>query len=176
MKNVDFPGLGRMVHDPQESTYTSEPIPLKVLGGELRRIIVEEYEMDPQKADFHIAISNFLSIDPSELRKASGAVFSYYKDCVKSRGKDDESYVRVVSADDVWKHIKFGEPIVTRRPYGDKGIYVSIFCDCDWEREHGMQVVFKNGAAINKVGQIDGHLTNADAFSDPALENVVYHP
>jgi len=37
--------------------------------------------------------------------------------------------------------------LITRRAYGDKGIYVSLECGCDWEHEHGLQIVFKNGLA-----------------------------
>jgi hypothetical protein len=63
---------------------------------------------------------------------------------------------------------------VARRAYGDKGIYVSVECGCDWEVEHGLQLVFKNGLKVNKLGGYDGHLTNSDAFADESLEDVVY--
>ncbi len=55
--------------------------------------------------------------------------------------------------------------MVTRRPYGDKGIYISVECGCDWEEEHGLQLVLKNGLKVNKLGGYDGHLTNSDAFA-----------
>lgn len=64
--------------------------------------------------------------------------------------------------------------MVTRRPYGDKRIYISLECGCDWEREHGLQIVFKEGQYVNKLGPYDGHLTNSDAFADDALEDIVY--
>jgi hypothetical protein len=66
------------------------------------------------------------------------------------------------------------QPVISRRSYRDKGIYVSLECGCDWEEEHGMQLVFKNGLQVVKVGPFDGHLTNADAYADDSLENVVY--
>lgn len=47
---------------------------------------------------------------------------------------------------------------------------------CDWETEHGLQIVFKQGLKINKLGPFDGHLTNSDAYADKKLENVVYRP
>jgi len=65
--------------------------------------------------------------------------------------------------------------MVSRRAYGDKGIYVSLECNCNWEPEHGLQLVFKNGSTIKKVGPYDGHLANSDAYADDRLENVVYH-
>jgi hypothetical protein len=64
--------------------------------------------------------------------------------------------------------------MVSRRAYGDKGVYVSIECNCDWEPEHGLQIVLKNGSEVTKVGPYDGHLTNSDAYADSTLEGVVY--
>jgi hypothetical protein len=90
-------------------------------------------------------------------------------------GIDDEEYIQIDSPQDVWRHIQLGtQAIVSRRAYGDKKIYISLACECDWEPEHGLQIVFKEGLRINKVGQCNGHLTNSDAYDQAALENVVY--
>ena len=79
------------------------------------------------------------------------------------------------SPKDVWKHIQFGdEAMVIRRPYHDKGIYISLECNCDWEEEHGLQIVFKNGLKVNKIGPYDGHCTNVDAYANKSLEDVIY--
>jgi len=87
----------------------------------------------------------------------------------------DEALVSIESPSEVWRHVQFGsEPFVTRRAYGDQGIYVSIECGCDWEPEHGLQIVLKNGERVVKVGAYDGHLTNSDAYADDSLEDVVY--
>ena len=84
--------------------------------------------------------------------------------------RSDPSFPRVV-----WQHVRFGsEPMVSRRQYGDKGIYISVECGCDWEEEHGLQLVLKNGLKVNKLGEYDGHLTNSDAFDDGSLEHVIY--
>ncbi|WP_407939254.1 DUF6985 domain-containing protein [Microbulbifer thermotolerans] len=48
--------------------------------------------------------------------------------------------------------------MVLRRPYGDKLVYISLECSCDWEREHGLQIVFKQGLYVNKIGPLDGIL------------------
>ena len=56
----------------------------------------------------------------------------------------------------------------------EDGIYFSLECNCDWEPEHGLQLILRDGTRITKVGGYDGHLTNADAFGDPAKVGVVY--
>jgi hypothetical protein len=53
-------------------------------------------------------------------------------------------------------------------------MYASLECNCDWEEEHGLLIVFKEGREVSKIGPYDGHLTHSDAYGDPALEDVVY--
>jgi hypothetical protein len=150
-------------------------MPVPVLGGKACWIVVSGYDDDPRKDEFHTAIANFLRIPPSVLKEAESYVFRYYQNCNSNWEPDDNEYVSIESPSDVWSHIQLGsEPNVRRRAYGDKGIYVSLECNCDWEPEHGLQIVFKNGLRVNKVGSYDGHVTNSDAYANDALEDVIY--
>jgi hypothetical protein len=142
---------------------------VKVLSGERHEISVEEYDDDENQEEFQRAIANFLSIEPSVLDEAAPYIFQYYQDCSSNAGE-----LTIRTPDDVWRHISFGDPTVSRDLFGDRGIYVSIECECDWEEEHGLQIVFRNGAEVSKVGPYDGHLTNSAAFADPSLQDVVY--
>jgi hypothetical protein len=172
---VEIPGLGIVNKDRELDWYHSAPITVPVLGGRKCRIVVEGYDDDEDKAEFHEAIANFLSIDDSVLKAAEKYIHRYYKDCKKQLDDDDYQAVTIESPGDVWAHIRLGdEPVVSRRAYGDRGVYVSLSCGCDWEDEHGLQIVFKNGRTVNKVGFYDGHLTNSDARGDESLEDVIY--
>jgi hypothetical protein len=152
-----------------------KPAPIAVLGGKLCTICLEGYSRDKKKDEFEAAIANFLSLDPSALKEAEGYVFQYYKDCEADWKSCDDEFTPIKSPSDVWQHVQFGsQPTVSRRRNGDMGVYISIECSCDWEEEHGMQIVLKNGNKVVKVGPYDGHLTNADAFGDDGLDNVVY--
>ena len=44
--------------------------------------------------------------------------------------------------------------MVSRRAYGDKGIYVSLECNCDSEPEHGLQLVFKMAALLRRSARM----------------------
>lgn len=172
---MQIPGIGPVTQENEFGWYYSEPIPIPVLGGKKCRIVVEEYDEDSKKDEFHAAIRNFLSIDESVLHECEPHVYQYYKDCNDHWEVGDEEYISIESPRDVWDHVQLGgEPIITRRAYGDKGIYVSLECNCDWEIEHGLQIVFKNGLKVNKVGPYDSHLTNSDAYGNDALEHTVY--
>jgi hypothetical protein len=66
--------------------------------------------------------------------------------------------------------------MVTRDRRRGRQAHVSVECECDWEPEHGLQIVVRDGAAVTKVGPFDGHLTNAAAYANDALHDVIYHP
>jgi hypothetical protein len=169
---MEVPGLGEVTKDERFGWYYSQPIAVPMLGGKPCRIVLEDYDGDERKEDFHVAIANFLSAPPSVLRDGDEPLFRYYKDCAEWVEGDLEP---ITNSDQLWSHVRIGdEPMLTRRANGDKGIYVSLDCNCDWEREHGLQIVLKNGLKINKLGPYDGHLTNSDSYDNPKLENVVY--
>jgi hypothetical protein len=48
-------------------------------------------------------------------------------------------------------------------------------CECDWEPEHGLQIVFRDGREVTKVGPYDGHLTNSAAYANDDLDGIVYY-
>lgn len=173
---MEIPGLGSVIKDDDFDWYYSNPMPIALLDGQMCRIAVEGYFEDPNQEEINTAIANFLAIEPSVLKDAEPSIFQHYKDCNEKLVPDHPDYVVIESPGDVWEHIKpSNEPIIRRRAYGDQGIYVSLECDCDWAKENGLQIVFKNGLTVNKVGTYDGHLSNSDAFDDDSLEDIVYH-
>jgi len=144
-----------------------------MFSGRPCSFVLEGYDEDERKDEFHRAIANFLSGTPAVLREADKPLFRYYKDFEQWWLEDGNPPIR--PSDDPWRHVHFGsDPVVSRRAYGDKGIYISVECECDWEEEHGLQLVLKNGLRVNKLGGYDGHLTNSDAFADERLEHVIY--
>lgn len=176
---MQVPLLGTVTRDERFDWLYSAPVPLKVFGNKQVRIVLDGYEEDENKQDFHAAIRSFLSIEADVLRAAELHLFSYYRNMNGDWDQSDEEYLSINTPGEVWNHVQFGEEaFVGRRAYGDKGIYVSVECECecDWEQEHGLQLVFRNGESICKVGPYDGHVTNADACDDERLENVVYQP
>jgi hypothetical protein len=173
----ELPGIGRMTWDEEMDWYVLEEMPVPVLGGQVCRIIVDGYDGDEARDDLTGAIRNFLALDPSALRAAEAHVFQYYRDCAEYWDDDDDDYPDIPTPADVWQHVRFGtEPVVKRRAYGDRGIYISLECECDWEPEHGLEIVFHNGQRVNKVGPYDGHCTNADAYDDESHEDLIYVP
>jgi hypothetical protein len=170
---MEIPCLGKVTKDKEFGLYYSKPIAVPMFGGKQCQIALEGYDEDERKEDFHAAIANFLASNSAVLREADEPLFRYYKDFEEYWL--EEGNLQIKSAEELWQHIELGsKAIVTRRSRGDKGVYITIECGCDWEDEHGLQLVLKNGLKVNKLGGYDGHLTNSDAFADKSLENVIY--
>lgn len=172
-----IPGLGEVVEDTDLGWHRSGPIPVPVLGDALCCFIVDGYDGDPAPEDFHTAVRNFLALDRSALTAAAPSVFAYYRDIMADvvAAGDDDWYVEIEGPHDVFDHVQLGnEPNLVRDDDDDPHVYVSLECECDWEPEHGLQLVFKDGRAVTRVGPYDGHLTNSSAYAGDAPDDVVY--
>ena len=152
-----------------------ESIAVPLLGGKQCDFCLEGYSNDSRKHEFDDAIANFLKLEPSALQVAESYLFRYYKDCEEDWRSHDRDFQPIDSPSGVWNCVSFsGEVTVSRRRREDKGVYLSLEGNCDWEEEHGLQLVFRDGNRLAKVGPCDGHVTNADSYDDDSLEGVIY--
>ncbi|MBS2539829.1 hypothetical protein KGQ20_44520 [Catenulispora sp. NF23] len=166
---MEIPGLGTL--DEELGGHRSESVPVSLLEGEAE-FFLEGYESDDHPEDFHAAIKAFLGLGQSALEAASGPVFEYYSD-VRAI-VDDGAVPHIHRPEDVWRYVTFGcEAVVARDWFGDKQVCVSIGCGCDWEPEHGLQLVFRGGRVVTKIGPYDDHMSNATT-ERPDLADVVY--
>jgi hypothetical protein len=172
---MHVPGLGEVAKEEGFNWYCSAPLPLSILDGRLGRIVLDGYEKDRAREDFHLAIANFLACGPSVLKSAEKYVFQYYQDMNSNWEPTDEEFVAIEHPSQVWEHVQLGtRPMVSRHRRGDRAVYVSLECNCDWGPEHGLQIVIRNGERVTKVGPYDGHLTNSDSHAEDGLDDVVY--
>ncbi|WP_394348340.1 DUF6985 domain-containing protein [Pedobacter westerhofensis] len=42
---------------------------------------------------------------------------------------------------EIWNYVPYNKLYVTREPYEDHQLYLLLSCECDWEIEHGLQLV-----------------------------------
>src|SRR5262245_66684675 len=97
---MEIPGIGEVTKDNEFGWYYSEGIAVKVLGGQMCRIVVKRYDEDENKEDFHKAIRNFLAIDQSVLREAEDHVFRYYRDCSEDWSPEDQQSLTIENPQD----------------------------------------------------------------------------
>jgi hypothetical protein len=72
-------------------------------------------------------------------------------------------------------YVDLGTELCVSRDHGaGRDVFVSLECNCAWEVEHGLQLVFRNGREISNVGPFDGHVSNESAYANERLKGVVY--
>ena len=152
----------------------TEPFVVAALGGVECRFIFDSYESDAAPQEMLDAVAEFRSIDDSALRASAPWIYMYYRDVVAALPEEDLP-PPIDGPEGVWDHVTIGRVVLVQRDTpGDGRIYLSVECECDWEAEHGLNVVFRGGHTVTMVGEVDGHVTNAHAYGDSALVDVVY--
>jgi len=111
------------------------------------------------------ALTNFLQLNSADRFNISSLLFTNCMDFLREVGSEetDAALWEMKHPDEVWKFAHFSQITLTRRPYKEKDMYLVITGNCDWEQEHGIQLVFRQGKKLTRVSSQDGHITEADA-------------
>jgi hypothetical protein len=112
------------------------------------------------------AVYNFLHLTSDYRLEISNLVLKNCRDFLDAveHFETDKPMLEIVDSREIWKFVRPSRVYVKRRDWGDKAVYVQVSCGCDWEDEHGLQLVFRQGKKITRVSACDGHLTDADAY------------
>lgn len=105
-------------------------------------------------------LRNFLAQDNSHRLTVSAYVYQNCMDFLDAIGYDDadDAMWKMKQPEEVWQFVKCTGLYVSREPYEDKGVYLQLLCDCDWEQEHGLQLVYNKQGKLVRVSAQDGHV------------------
>ena len=122
-----------------------------------------------------ISLMNFLKLNAECIRSISEHAYKNCMDFLEAIEFDeaDEPLRQIKDKNEIWNFIQPSGISVDRRHRNDKDIYVAVECNCDWEREHGLQFVFRQGKKLTRISAIDGHLTDADAYGIPDEKDIL---
>jgi len=167
--------LGRLKPDPRVPEFLeSEPLPIPFFDGQKLPVSLLNLH-DADGADIEDALSSFLRLGPQDRLAVSPHVFANYQLTAKfavEQGFDLDCFI--ASDKDIWQHVQPCGISISRRDRRDCAIYVVIDANCDWEVEHGLQIVYRRGSELVRVSQQDGHLTHTDACDLPEeLDKIV---
>ncbi len=112
------------------------------------------------------AAESFLSLGPADRLAASPYVFQNYQRIADLADEQDLG-CRIDWTSEVWKHVRPSETFVSRRHRRERSVYVQITANCDWEKEHGLQIIYRRGRELSRVSVQDGQLTHTDAYNLP---------
>ncbi|WP_424244236.1 hypothetical protein Dip510_001437 [Elusimicrobium posterum] len=158
-QNKDFPDW-----------WESKGIEISFFDNKILPITFMDFEPEHDKTyieEADKALENFLKLDHNYRKSISELVYQNCKDFIEAVGIEDfdESLTKIKDKNDIWNFVYPSHLYIKRRPYKEQDIYVQIECECAWEEEHGLQLVFRQGKKITRVSEIDGHLTEADAWN-----------
>lgn len=144
----------------------SQALDVPYFPGVKLRFVLENLASDGRSDDFVSAATRFLGLTTRDRDLAAPYVFENYCKVREAIGEEDID-VKIAGPATIWRHVRPGQIHVARRSYGDRKVYVQITAECDWEPEHGLQIVYREGWELKRVSDQDGHLTHADAYALP---------
>lgn len=83
----------------------------------------------------------------------------------------DQPLLDITDKNEIWNFIYPQDIYITRRNRRDEYIYLNVTCECEWEQEHGLQLVFQKGEKLTRISQQDGYLIESDAYDKPDNED-----
>jgi hypothetical protein len=100
------------------------------------------------------ALQHFMQLTSKNRMEHSALLYPYYEAVLSYE------YIQpfdLKSREDIWN---FVHPSEIKVDCYENVWYVCISCECDWEEEHGLQLVFTNGEKLTRVGGHDGYYTD----------------
>ena len=139
-----------------------------------------EIELDDGNApaiEAAAALETFQSLTAADRLADSRHVYAYYQDIREAIGGEDwmdEEMGVPASPEAIWAHVTPTRISVSKGHGEDQHLYVALEAECGWEVEHGLMMVWRDGRVLCKVGEYDGHMTNASSGESEGPEDVVY--
>ncbi|MFT4602345.1 MAG: hypothetical protein ACI857_002531, partial [Arenicella sp.] len=115
--------------------------------------MIEDEEEDPTfMEDADKAIKNFLELNGFYKLKIANPVFENFVEYCSYIGEDEiPEKMKGAQPLSIWNFIQPTQVFVRRRDKNDRDIYVLLACECAWEQEHGLQLVFRQGTTLTRV-------------------------
>jgi hypothetical protein len=161
MKDIEIEPIGKLEphsEDPEERLI-SESVPIRFFDGKALKFSFDKYSFS--KNDFlsnaNRAINIFLAKNNDDKIRLSTPVYKYYRiiqDWYDSQ-LEGVAPLKLKDESEIWNYVFPTEINICQSSNEDKNIYLLIYCECEWEPEHGLQLVFKNGLELTRVSGID---------------------
>lgn len=176
-KEIISKTIGSLKQDESFSDWwKSTEIEIPFMDNEKLTITFMDFEPEHDTAfieESDQALENFLKLTVDDRNLISELAYKNCMDFLEAVGydEDDEPLWKIKNPQEIWNFVQPAEIYVSRRSRRDEDIYVQIVCECDWEQEHGLQFVFRQGKQLTRISSQDGHITEADAYDTPDSED-----
>jgi hypothetical protein len=144
--------FGWLKEDPNiPGEWYSDPVPVPLCSGRSIRFYIRTgTDGDCYPPDVQEAVRLFLALTDSQ--PVIDRVYQYYLAFVALIPDAD---LGVPTATELWGRVRPSTAFVDRHQDGDGRAYVRLACACDWDEEHGLQILFRDGTDVTLVGEHD---------------------
>jgi hypothetical protein len=176
-KEITSKIIGQLKQDNHFSDWwTSDEIEIPFFSNTKLPFIFIDYEPEQDKHFIDAAdqaLENFLKLTISDRNLISELAYRNCMEFLEAVEFDEaDNHLREIeNPNDIWDFIQPIEIYIKRRAYQEQDVYVQVICECDWDKEHGLQLVFRQGKKLTRISYQDGHLTEADAEDKPDEED-----
>ncbi|MEO6136138.1 MAG: hypothetical protein ABIP35_13360 [Ginsengibacter sp.] len=135
--------------------FYSVPFPFPYFDNKEIKIGFVEAKHQPYLDSADKVLENFIGLNSTDRTENSEIVHHYYSDTLKY------GYTKpldITAPKDIWNFVTPTEIIIHWDEDGE--FYLCVSCDCEWEEEHGLQLVFKGGQTLTRASGHDGHFTD----------------
>lgn len=142
--------LGSTDFDPD--FFESKPSPIPYFDNKELKVGFVEAKHQPYMDSADKTLANFIGLNSADKTEHSGIVHHYYSETLKY------GYAKPLdlnTINDIWNFVTPTEIIIHWDEEGQ--FYLCVSCDCEWEEEHGLLLVFKNGQTLTRASGHDGH-------------------
>lgn len=132
------------------------PIEIPFFNNLKMKVLYEDIELE-HEAEFikeaDEALKSFLEKTEKDRLAISHLVHKNCMDFLDCIVVDEyfETFRRIKDHDKIWNYVHPKSIVFTRSQDNDQEIYLTIFCNCDWEQEHGLQIVLEQGIGITRI-------------------------
>jgi hypothetical protein len=132
--------------------YESQPIEIQYFNNIKVKIGFTDAEDENYLKSADRILNDFLQLDLNNKISDSQKVYDYYLEILKYGYTKP---LKIDTAQDIWNFVSPIEIII----HWDESVdyYLCVDCNCEWEQEHGLQLVFKNGITLTRASGNDGH-------------------
>ncbi|WP_448662184.1 DUF6985 domain-containing protein [Sphingomonas sp. CJ20] len=111
------------------------------------------------------AMARFLALGEDDRAAAAPGVLAncheYLNAIYLSEDDPEQAMLAITDPDAIWRHVvPEGLSVVRDTSAGEPSLYVALQCRCDWEIEHGLQLVWRDGGTLSRISAQDGHVVD----------------
>lgn len=144
---IEDPVFGPLVRDALTGLWQGR-VSLPLPGGDVSVLVFPEAGADGPSERQRDAARAALALTPGMRQRLEAMLYANYEDAAGDYEDDDEAAPPAVAAPaDVWDHAWLQELAIPA--HGDaRGRYFHLSFGCDWEEEHGCEVLFRDGVPV----------------------------